>query len=71
MYAMGENCKAGDPCSVCHTEFEVEGEVSRHCRASHPRFASALARKARLIGACTSPRVVWVGPVRWDCYSVA
>lgn len=32
---MGANCKAGDPCSICHTEFAAEEEVSQlpceHC----------------------------------------
>ena len=34
-YAVGANCKAGDPCSICHTEFAVDEEVSQlpceHC----------------------------------------
>lgn len=35
VYAPGTTCKAGDPCTVCHTEFEAEGEVLQlpceHC----------------------------------------
>ena len=34
-YAPGCTCKAGDPCTVCHTEFEAEEEVVQlpceHC----------------------------------------
>lgn len=34
-YAPGQACKAGDPCTVCHTEFEAEGQVVQlpceHC----------------------------------------
>lgn len=34
-YAVGANCKAGDPCSICHTEFAADEVVSQlpceHC----------------------------------------